>query len=44
MTIEDLATEAENCSKQGNAYPYCLPLTTETWTNGSTHDFIWNFK
>ncbi|KAI8342786.1 hypothetical protein BC941DRAFT_148274 [Chlamydoabsidia padenii] len=28
----------------GNQYPYCSPLTTDTWVNGTTHQFIWNYN
>ncbi|CAO3593316.1 unnamed protein product [Absidia cylindrospora] len=28
----------------GNQYPYCFPLTTDTWVNGSSHQFVWNFN
>jgi hypothetical protein len=42
--VIDLSSEAKSCSEQGNQYPFCYPTTTDVWKNGTTHDFIWNWK
>ncbi|KAL0137120.1 hypothetical protein V8B55DRAFT_1545653 [Mucor lusitanicus] len=39
-----LSDQAQSCSDQGNQYPFCSPVSTDVWTNGSTHDFVWNFN
>ncbi|KAI8640327.1 hypothetical protein BD408DRAFT_419899 [Parasitella parasitica] len=39
-----LSDQAKSCSDQGNQYSFCYPLSTDVWTNGSTHDFVWNFN
>ncbi|CEP15952.1 hypothetical protein [Parasitella parasitica] len=39
-----LSEQAKSCSDQGNQYPFCYPLSTDVWTNGSTHSFVWNFN
>ncbi|KAL7320805.1 hypothetical protein PS15m_000658 [Mucor circinelloides] len=39
-----LSDQAQSCSDQGNQYPFCSPLSTDVWTNGSTYDFVWNFN
>lgn len=36
--------QAQSCAEQGNSYPFCSPMSSDVWTNGSTHSFIWNFK
>lgn len=41
---EALSDLAQTCSDQGNQYPFCSPVSTDVWTNGSTYDFVWNFK
>lgn len=44
MYKKALSDQAQSCSDQGNQYPFCSPLSTDVWTNGSTYDFVWNFK
>ncbi|GAN01433.1 hypothetical protein MAM1_0007c00866 [Mucor ambiguus] len=39
-----LSDLAQSCSDQGNQYPFCSPVSTDVWTNGSTYDFVWNFN
>ncbi|CAO0790316.1 unnamed protein product [Mucor circinelloides] len=39
-----LSDQAQSCSDQGNQYPFCSPVSTDVWTNGSTYDFVWNFN
>ncbi|CAO3647068.1 unnamed protein product [Mucor fragilis] len=39
-----LSDLAQTCSDQGNQYPFCSPVSTDVWTNGSTYDFVWNFN
>ncbi|KAI8371504.1 uncharacterized protein BYT42DRAFT_501686, partial [Radiomyces spectabilis] len=32
------------CFDRGNGSPFCSPLSTDTWYQGSTHEFIWNYN
>ncbi|CAO3592831.1 unnamed protein product [Absidia cylindrospora] len=44
MSLQKRQDSSYACSQKDNQYPYCSPLTTDTWVNGTTHQFIWNFN
>lgn len=44
MSSENSQDASYKCAHMGNQYPYCSPLTTDTWINGSSHQFVWNFN
>ncbi|KAI8364731.1 uncharacterized protein BYT42DRAFT_590179 [Radiomyces spectabilis] len=39
-----MAPEARPCFDRGEGFPFCSPLPTDTWVNGSHHEFIWNYN
>ncbi|CAO3635922.1 unnamed protein product [Cunninghamella echinulata] len=32
------------CASKGNQLSICEPVNTDTWINGSTHNFVWNYN
>ncbi|CDH49168.1 hypothetical protein RO3G_17054 [Lichtheimia corymbifera JMRC:FSU:9682] len=36
--------EERPCYDRGNGSPYCSPIPTDTWKNGTQHQFVWNYK
>ncbi|KAI8081350.1 uncharacterized protein BX664DRAFT_285305 [Halteromyces radiatus] len=44
MSVQKRQATSYDCAQQGNQHPYCSPLTTDTWVNGSTYEFIWNYN
>ncbi|ORX46722.1 hypothetical protein DM01DRAFT_1293523, partial [Hesseltinella vesiculosa] len=35
---------ASTCADMGNGYPYCAPVTSDVWNNGSYYEFVWNYN
>ncbi|KAI9020204.1 hypothetical protein CLU79DRAFT_223112 [Phycomyces nitens] len=32
------------CAEKGNEFTVCSPLATDSWYNGSTYNFVWNYN
>lgn len=44
MSLQKRQDSSYACAQRDNQHPYCSPLTTDTWVNGTTHQFIWNYN
>ncbi|CAO3638753.1 unnamed protein product [Cunninghamella echinulata] len=44
MYFEKRQDAGDTCAGRGNQFPTCAPITTDTWVNGSTHEFVWNYN
>ncbi|KAI9305514.1 hypothetical protein BJ944DRAFT_265088 [Cunninghamella echinulata] len=44
MYFETRQDPGSVCASKGNQLSICAPTNTDTWVNGSTHNFVWNYN
>ncbi|KAI7847869.1 hypothetical protein BDC45DRAFT_524907 [Circinella umbellata] len=37
-------SEVRPCYDRGNGSPFCSPIPSDTWYNGSSYQFVWNYN